>query len=111
MPTQIENLKDQIAALEASNGADAPFAKLLRQQLAGMELNKRNKSERFLMSTGSPEKESSDPQVETEADSIKAEAVRRERVRRMAADASLRFPATRTGTSKAPQGQTPGSSK
>ena len=108
MATQVEILKREVEALEAKHGPDDQYVKLLRQQLAGLGLNKHNKSQRFLMSTGAPERESADPQTETEEDSIRAEAIRRERVRRMAADASRRFPATPT---KTPQGRTPDSSK
>lgn len=87
MATQIEELQQMIADPEASNGKDAPFAKLLRQQLVGMELNLHNKNERFLLATGSPEPETSYDQqgepVETEEDAIRAEALRRLRVRRL----------------------------
>ena len=117
MATQIEYLKEQIADLEASNGVDAPFVKLLKQQLAGMQLNLHNKNERFLVATGSPQEAgSASPSGETEAEedepgAIRAEAIRRERVRRMAAAASGGSPATPTDKSKAQQGPTRGSSK
>jgi hypothetical protein len=43
-----------------------------------------------------------EPEIETEEDSIRAEAIRRERVRRMAQEAARRFPATPTPTSEEP---------
>lgn len=113
MATQIERLQQRIADLEARNGKDDPFAKLLGQQLAGMELNLHNKNERFLISTGSPENKSPgpSPETETEEDSIRAEAVRRARVRRMAQDASRRFAAMPSDKSDAQPEPTRGSSK
>lgn len=115
MATQIEMLRQEVATLEAKHGADDEYVKLLRQQLAGMELNLHNKNERFLISTGEPERESAkaptEPEQETEEDAIRAEAIRREKVRRMAQDASRRFQATPTATSKGHQGRTRGSSK
>lgn len=104
MPTQIEMLKQEIADLEARVGPDGQFVKPLKQQLAGMELNQRNQEQRFL--AGSLPSASTQAEIETEEDSIRAEAIRRERVRRMMQDASRRFPATPTDTSSAPLGWT-----
>ena len=76
MATQLEILKRELAEDEARLGPDAPFVKLLRQQLQGMELNERNRNERFLISTGTPEQESAGPATETEADGKTAGALR-----------------------------------
>lgn len=75
MATQIEILRKEIAALEATHGPDAPFAKLLRQQLQGMELNESNRNQRFLISTGAPEASPEAP-TETEEDGKRAGALR-----------------------------------
>ena len=57
MATQVEMLRENLARMEARLGKDAPFVTLLRQQLAGAELNQHNKNERFLISTGEPQAE------------------------------------------------------
>ena len=70
-------LREKVQGLEAKHGADDQYVKLLKQQLAGMELNLHNKNERFLIATGSPE-DSEEPQtdVETEEDGKRLGALR-----------------------------------
>jgi hypothetical protein len=108
MPTQIEMLRGDLKRLVAEFGPDDRFVTLLRQQLQGMELNEQNRQQRFL--AGSLPASAEAP-TETEEDAIRAEGIRREKVRRMAADALRRSPDTLTETSRERPAPTRGSSR
>ena len=93
MSTLIESLKAEIARLEAKHGSDHPFVKDLKEQLrASQETSGKTAHEVYRMQAAQFEP----PAPETEEDGIKAEALRRSRVRQMF---------------KARPGQTRGSSK
>lgn len=51
MATQIEALQERLDAVVASRGADAPYAKALRQQLDGYRSMAANREENFLVAT------------------------------------------------------------
>ena len=108
MPTQIEMLRGDLKRLVAEFGPDDRFVTLLRQQLQGMELNEQNRQQRFLVGSLPA---SAEAPTETEEDAIRAEAIRRGSVRRMAADASRRFTDTASDASRVQPAPTRGSSR
>lgn len=51
MPTQIQQLQQELISAEARFGKDAPIVKALRQQLDGYRSMEVNRQERFLVGT------------------------------------------------------------
>ena len=85
MPSQGELLKESIARLEPKYGADNPFVKGLRMQLIGFERQERrqNEMDQFHLAVSPELKPKLAPEgPETEAESIRAEALRRLKVDR-----------------------------
>ena len=84
MTTLIESLKAQIVRLEPKHGSDDPFVKDLKEQLRASE-DTLGKTAQDVYQMQAVQFELSDiyPLAETEEDGIKAEALRRIRIRRL----------------------------
>ena len=65
MPTQMEYLQDQLAQAESQLGKDAPFAKALRAQLAGMRSMEASREQNFLVGTREAPAPSPSPRADT----------------------------------------------
>ena len=84
MTSLIESLKTEISRLEAEYGLDNPYVKDLRQPLrASEETSGKTAQEVYQMQAVQFEPSEIHQLAETEEDGIKAEALRRLRVRRL----------------------------